>query len=56
VVAHPIGSSSPIVTSDAMPASPGYIYPSIVNVPSSGCWHLTLSWEGNHADLDLRYL
>ena len=56
VVAHPIGSSSPVVNADAMPASPGYIYPSIVNVPSAGCWHLTLSWDGGHADLDLQYL
>jgi hypothetical protein len=55
VVAHPIGSSSPVVNAEAMPASPGYIYPSIIDVPSAGCWRISLSWEGNHADLDLQY-
>jgi hypothetical protein len=33
--------------------SPG---PSIVNLPSPGCWRLTLRWSGRVDTLDLRYL
>jgi hypothetical protein len=36
-------------------SAPGEIYPSVVDVPTPGCWHLTLDWDGNHAALDLRY-
>lgn len=35
-----------------VPHGPG---PSIVNLPSSGCWRLTLSWGGTEDSLDLRY-
>jgi hypothetical protein len=30
--------------------------PSIMNLPSSGCWRLTLRWSGRIDSLDLRYL
>jgi len=30
--------------------------PSIINLPSSGCWRLTLRWSGRIDSLDLRYL
>jgi hypothetical protein len=29
--------------------------PSIVDVPSAGCWRLTFSWSGRHDTLDLDY-
>jgi hypothetical protein len=29
--------------------------PSVVNLPSPGCWRLTLSWSGRVDNLDLRY-
>ena len=29
--------------------------PSVVNLPSPGCWRLTLSWSGRVDSLDLRY-
>lgn len=29
--------------------------PSIVDVPSPGCWRLTLTWSGRRDTLDLRY-
>jgi hypothetical protein len=30
--------------------------PSYVDLPSSGCWHLELSWPGGHSDsMNLRY-
>ena len=37
-------------------SSPGEIYPSIVDVPSPGCWHFTLSWAGHHDEIDLLYV
>lgn len=36
-------------------ASPGEIYPSTVNVPKPGCWHFTLRWGDNAANLDLLF-
>jgi len=33
--------------------SPG---PSIINLPSAGCWRLTLRWSGRVDTLDLRYV
>lgn len=36
-----------------VPHGPG---PSIVNLPSAGCWRLTLTWSGRSDTLDLRYL
>lgn len=50
------GSTTPTVTY-TFPAnsSPGEIYPSIVDVPASGCWRFSLQWNGHHADLSLPY-
>jgi hypothetical protein len=39
----------------AADAAPGEIYPSVVDVPTPGCWHVTLAWDGHRAALDLRY-
>ena len=36
-------------------SSPGEIYPSYVNVPTAGCWHLTLRWAGHTDWIDLHY-
>jgi hypothetical protein len=36
-------------------AGPGEIYPSIVDVPSAGCWHMTLEWNGHTATIELPY-
>jgi hypothetical protein len=35
---------------------PGEIYPSFVDAPSAGCWHLTLEWAQSVAHVNLRYL
>jgi hypothetical protein len=35
-----------------VPGGPG---PSIVDMPSPGCWHLTLTWADHTDTLDLRY-
>ena len=36
-------------------SGPGEIYPTYVNVPASGCWQFALTWNGNHATIDLAY-
>ncbi|MGH9062738.1 MAG: hypothetical protein ACRD0L_01950 [Acidimicrobiales bacterium] len=57
VTAHPVGSSRPVVTmSFPDDSSPGFIYPSIDDVPSPGCWQFTLTWNGSRATLDLPYV
>jgi hypothetical protein len=53
---HPLGAATPsIVMTDDPNSSPGEIYPSIVDVPKAGCWHLELFWSGNKASVDLVY-
>jgi hypothetical protein len=53
---HPLGHSAPVVQVHLSPNSnPGEIYPSIVNVPTPGCWHFTLRWHGNDDVIDLPY-
>jgi len=55
ITGHPTDSGSIEGISLVEPAGPGYIYPSTMNVPSSGCWHFTLSWDGNNAEIDLLF-
>ncbi len=54
---HPLGAAAPVVSS-AWPAdsAPGEIYPSDITVPSPGCWHFTLTWNGHSDTVDLRYV
>jgi hypothetical protein len=57
IVARPRGQEAPVVQSDHGPAGgPGEpIYPSFVEAPTPGYWHVTLSW-GPHTDtVDLQY-
>src|SRR5438105_8928040 len=56
ISAHPIGMSAPLVTT-IQPANslPGEIYPSIVDVPDPGCWHLDLAWAGEQASVEVEY-
>ena len=35
-------------------SEPGEIYPSYVDLPKSGCWALTLSWNAHTARLDIQ--
>jgi hypothetical protein len=54
--AHPATASQPSVhLSFPDNSGPGNIYPSGVDVPTAGCWHLTLAWSGHTAQLDLAY-
>ena len=54
--ARPLHRAGPIV-SVTLPADsgPGRIYPSYVDVPSAGCWNVTLRWEGHTDSVDLAY-
>lgn len=56
LTAHSVHSTSPSVkVTEAADSSPGEIYPSILDVPSSGCWRVLLEWNGNRDMVDLRY-
>lgn len=56
VDAHPAGATAPTVHySFPDNSGPGNIYPSGVDVPSAGCWHLTFTWSGHTASIDLLY-
>ena len=46
-----LDGTSQIVTRD-VDGGPG---PSIINLPTAGCWSLNLSWSGHHDHLTLRY-
>ena len=53
--ATPVQAMTPIVTV-TLPASSGpQIYPSYVDVPRAGCWHLELRWGGHSDSLNLAY-
>jgi hypothetical protein len=56
ITAHPAGAAAPVVTV-VQPADsgPGEIYPSIVDVPTPGCWALDLAWSSHRATLQLPY-
>src|SRR6266566_2920438 len=56
VTGHPQNATTPAID-QTFPAnsSPGEIYPSIVNVPTAGCWHFDLSWGKNTTSVDLVY-
>jgi len=45
VVGRPVGR--------LVPGGPG---PSIIDLPATGCWRLTLRWAGHTDRLDLRYI
>ncbi len=55
---HPLGALSPTATfSKAADSWPGEIYPTGPTVPSAGCWHFTLTWQGGdqRAEVDLLF-
>jgi hypothetical protein len=56
VTGHPQNAITPTID-QSFPAdsSPGEIYPSIVDVPTAGCWHFDLSWGKNKTSVDLVY-
>jgi hypothetical protein len=57
IEAHPQGAAAPSVTySFPDDSSPGEIYPSIVDVPSPGCWSFTLHWGTAQAEVQLAFV
>jgi hypothetical protein len=53
---HPLGASVPAVSQQQPPdSSPGEIYPSIVDVPGTGCWQFVLQWHGHEDTVELPY-
>jgi len=56
ITAHRLNCATPIVTV-VQPADsgPGEIYPSIVDMPSAGCWVMDLAWGSHRATLALPY-
>jgi hypothetical protein len=57
IIGHPQVAAIPVVTfSFPDNSSPGEIYPSIVDVPSPGCWAFTLSWGTAQAQVQLAYV
>lgn len=53
---HPLKSPKPSIrVTQPADSGPGEIYPSIVDVPRSGCWHFDLSWASHHAVVELLY-
>lgn len=55
VTARPLSGGPAVNLTFPADASPGEIYPSIVDVPTPGCWHMTLRWNGHTATIDLPY-
>jgi hypothetical protein len=53
---RPTGRPAPRITvNQPANSSPGEVYPSPVDVPTAGCWHVTAEWNNNRATLDLLY-
>ena len=46
---------APVTVTQPANSSPGEIYPSIVDVPSIGCWSVVAEWAGHRATLELSY-
>jgi hypothetical protein len=52
---RPEAGGDAVQTSEPSGASPGEIYPSIVDVPAAGCWSVVAEWNGHRATLELSY-
>lgn len=56
ITATPLDHNGGMVTvNEPANSGPGEIYPSIVDVPTPGCWQLNLQWAGNHDTIELLY-
>jgi hypothetical protein len=53
--ATPLQAATPVVKVIVPDSSGPVIYPSYVDVPHVGCWHLKLRWGGHNDSLDLAY-
>jgi hypothetical protein len=56
ITGYPKSTGTPTVHQTLTPDSgPGEIYPSLVDVPSRGCWHFNLTWGKNQTAVELLY-
>jgi hypothetical protein len=55
LTARPLAGGSSVSLTREADSGPGEIYPSTVDVPTPGCWHMTLEWNGHTATIDLPY-
>lgn len=54
IAAHPSGAATPTITFDIPPASaPDGNYPSLIDLPTPGCWRLELTLGAAHGTIDL---
>jgi hypothetical protein len=54
ILANPAGAAEPTVRLTVPPAgSPPGTYPSIISLPTPGCWHLAVSWADGRGSIDL---
>jgi hypothetical protein len=51
----PAGGGQAVTISQPANSGPGEIYPSIVDVPTAGCWSVVAEWAGQRATLELSY-
>jgi hypothetical protein len=57
LTAHPVAASRPVMSySEPADSGPGEIYPSIIDVPTPGCWHFGLVWAGHSDEVELPYV
>jgi hypothetical protein len=47
------GAGQVVTQEERADSDPGEIYPSIVDVPTAGCWAVTAEWNGHRATLEL---
>lgn len=54
---RPADGQAPVVSlEEPANSGPGEIYPSIVDVPTPGCWTVTAEWGGHRATLELAWV
>jgi Protein of unknown function (DUF4232) len=52
----PGSSEKPVRLSVPANSGPGEIYPSYVNVPKPGCWHVAVSWNAHESAVNLEFV
>jgi hypothetical protein len=57
ITLRPADGQGPVVSQEEpADSSPGEIYPSSVDVPTAGCWAITVEWAGHRATLELPWV
>jgi hypothetical protein len=52
---RPAAGGDAVTVRETANSSPGEIYPSIVDVPTAGCWQAVAEWDGHRATFELSY-